>query len=99
MNDSQECGLFDLVPTVSRLSNTYFVPTVIVDSAMKNSESYLDYAVTLFDNYINPDVARLCTWGDYSNDNIADGNVRASLPLEAMSVFLGKFPSFHLYGF
>lgn len=80
-----------MVPIVSVQSNTFFVPKEVVESALKNSDSYLEYATDLFDAYINPDVALLCTWGDYTNDDVDDGHVRASLPTEAMTVYLGTF--------
>lgn len=88
---AQHGGLYDLVPVVSRHSNTYFVQKEVVEHALRNSDSYLEYTVTLFDAFIVHDVALLCVWADYTNEDVDDGHVRASLPAEAMTVFLSKF--------
>lgn len=61
-----------------------------MEFALNSSISFYEYTTTLFDNFIDRDIALLCSWGDYGNDDCDDGNVRACLPMEAMTIFLGK---------
>lgn len=80
----------DLVPPGGcSLSGTYFVPKDIVEAAYDSSTSYFQYAITVFDAFIDPKIAILCNWEDYHNDDLDDGHVRASLPVDAMAVFNG----------
>lgn len=62
----------------------------VIEMAKRNAESYFDYANKIFDDFIAKDVALLCCWGDYSNSDLDDGNVRATLPAKPMKVFLGN---------
>lgn len=79
------------------ISNTYFVNKHVVEMALRNATTYFDYAKAIFDDFIAKDVALLCCWGDYNNDNLDDGNVRATLPAVPMDVFLGNLCIFVLY--
>lgn len=98
-NPAQYDDLFDLVPVRSMMSNNYFVNKHVVDMAHRNAKSYFDYARTIFDDFIAKDVALLCTWGDYNNDNLDDGHVRATLPAVPMDVFLGNICFFYFITF
>jgi hypothetical protein len=67
----------------------HFIKRVSHERALKSSSSYLIYAIAIFHDYFDDSVTLYCTCAGSEKGRAADGHARASLPKEALSVFLG----------
>lgn len=71
-------------------SAKYHVPKVAREKALKTCKTYTAYATALLPEFFKPSVTLFCTCTGSIKGKAADGNVRASLPKEALAVFLGE---------
>jgi hypothetical protein len=70
--------------------NLYHISKISHERALVSSRSYTAYATAVLDDYFKPSVSLFCTCSGSLKGRGADGNERASLPKEALEVFLGK---------
>jgi len=71
-------------------SAKYYLPKVAREKALKTCKTYTAYTTALLPEFFKPSVSLFCTCTGSSKGMAADGNVRASLPKEALAVFLGE---------
>jgi hypothetical protein len=70
--------------------NLYHISKISHERALVSSRSYTAYATAVLDDYFKPSVSLFCTCSGSLKGRGADGNERASLPKEALEVFLGN---------
>jgi len=70
--------------------NTYHIPQVSHERALKSCRSYTAYATAVLHDFFKPSVTMFCTCTGYSKGRAAEGIERASLPKEATEVFFGN---------
>lgn len=88
--------LTNLVLGPGPLSIIYFVSYKVMESAREKSLTYLQYATTMFEEFFAMEVALLCKCEGTNIGVCYDGYLRAVIPQEALTVFLGKI-LFHVF--
>lgn len=86
----QNTQLQDLVWCEGPHSGQYFVSSDVERRARETSESYLEYAATLFDDFFDQEVATYCSFGVPCVGVPFNGEMLAALPAQAAAAFLGK---------
>jgi hypothetical protein len=71
--------------------NLYHISKISHERALVSCRSYTAYATAVLDDYFKPSVTLFCTCTGSSKGRAADRNQRASLPKEALDVFVGKY--------
>jgi hypothetical protein len=69
----------------------YHMNSIVHEKVLKSSSSYVVYCTTVFQDFFKDSVTLFCTCAGSGKGKAADGQPRASLPKEALSVFLGRF--------
>jgi hypothetical protein len=85
-----DLSLLSVMDPENYRSAKYHVPKVAREKALKTCKTYTAYATALLPEFFKPSVTLFCTCTGSIKGKAADGNVRASLPKEALAVFLGE---------
>lgn len=87
----------DLAKDTSICSHKYFVARKVVEAALETSTTYNSYAIAVFEDVFQRDVAIYCRCDreTYCDDNSVD-KLLAILPQEPFDVYLGKTFAFYI---
>lgn len=79
-------------------SGTYLISYEVLRSAKELSANYLDYARMIFEALFDMEIAIYCKCEGTNSGDGPDCFLRATIPREAINVFLGKFFYYYIIG-